>query len=112
MDSKHHHPAPRSHASACWLILAAIGTVLLGGILTHPDLAQSAQSQLAQAGASMRAVARRGMSEAQVVAMHAVLKRSKPTAPTEVDRSAAAESDSFNSDHGPGLGPIGPHLGL
>jgi hypothetical protein len=118
MDTKH-HLTPWSHASARWLILAAVGMVLLGGMPTHPALAQdaqsesaqSAQSQLAQAAASMRAVARRGMSEAQVVAMHAVLKRATPTAPTEIDRSTTAESDSFNTDQGPGAGPIGPGQG-
>jgi hypothetical protein len=32
----------RSHAFAGWLVLAASGMVLLGGILTHSDLAQTA----------------------------------------------------------------------
>jgi hypothetical protein len=91
-----------SHASAGWLVLAAIGMVLLGGVLTHSDLAQTA---------ALQATAKRAVPEEQVVAMHAVLKRPRPTAPAEVDRTALDESDTFNSDQGPGPGPIGPGPG-
>ena len=76
---------------------------------SEPNLA--AQSQVAQAAAAARAFARRGMPEDQVVAMHAVLKRAKKATPTAVDQTAAAESDSFNTDQGPGAGPIGPGQG-
>ena len=100
------HNTSRSHAFAGWLVPAAIGIVLLGGILTHSDLAQTAAAQ---------AVAKRAVPEDQVVAMHAVLKRPRPTAPAEVDRTALDDSDTFNSDQGPGPGPgpgpIGPGPG-
>jgi hypothetical protein len=95
------HNTPRLHASARCL-LAAIGTVLLGGILSHSGLAQVARTQ---------AVAKLAVPEDQVVAMHAVLKRPRPTAPSAVDRSAVVEKDSFNTDQGPGPGPIGPGPG-
>ena len=101
---------PRAHSPALWLTLTAIGIVLQAGILSHSALAQVPQSAAAQA-AAMRAIARGGMSEDQVVAMHAVLKHATPAKPTEADRSATAESDSFNSDQGPGAGPIGPGPG-
>jgi hypothetical protein len=97
-QEKPHNP-PRAQTSAGWLILAAIGIVLLGGILSHSDLAQA------------QANAKRGVPEDQVVAMHAALKRPRPTAPTAVDRTALDESDTFNSDQGPGPGPIGPGPG-
>jgi hypothetical protein len=102
MNSKHH--------PTVWLTVAAIGTASLIGILTHSGFAQVAPSLDAQA-ASARAVARGGMPEDEVIAMHAVLKRAKPARATEVDRTAAAESDSFNTDQGPGAGPIGPGQG-
>jgi hypothetical protein len=113
MDTKH-HSTPRAHSPAVWLTVAAVSIASLIGILSHSDFAQSAlpaQSQLARAAASMRAVARRGMPEAQVAAMHAVLKRAGATAPAEIDRTASAESDTFNTDQGPGPGPIGPGPG-
>jgi hypothetical protein len=93
------HDPPRARASAGWLILAATGIVLLGGILSHSDLAQA------------QATAKRGVPEDQVVAMHAALKRPRPTAPAAADRTALDESDTFNSDQGPGPGPIGPGPG-
>jgi hypothetical protein len=118
MDTKH-HPTPRAHSPAVWLTVAAVSIASLIGILSHSGFAQDAQSEsalaaqskLAQAAASMRAVLRRGMPEAQVVAMHAVLKRARPAMATEVDRTATAESDSFNTDQGPGPGAIGPGPG-
>jgi hypothetical protein len=84
------HNTPRAHSPAVWLTLTAIGIVSLGAVLIHSDLAQAAQSDATQAAAA-RAIARRGMSEDQVVAMHAVLKRPRLTAPTEVDRTAMAD---------------------
>jgi hypothetical protein len=98
---KPHNP-PRPRASAGRLILVAIGTVLLVGILSHSGLAQVAATQ---------AVAKRAVPEDQVVAMNAVLKRPRPTAPTALDQTASAESNTFNTDQGPGPGPIGPGPG-
>jgi hypothetical protein len=107
---KRPQPTPREHSPAVWLTVAAISIASLIGMLSHSALAQDAHSELAQAAAA-RAVARQGTPEDQVVAMHAVLKRARPAKPAEVDRSATAESDSFNTDQGPGPGPIGPGQG-
>ena len=101
------------------LTIAAISIASLIGAFSDSGFAQvaqsepnlAAQSQVAQAAAAARAFARRGMPEDQVVAMHAVLKRAKKATPTAVDQTAAAESDSFNTDQGPGAGPIGPGQG-
>jgi len=101
------------------LTITAISIASLIGMLSQAGFAQAtqskpalaAQSQVAQAAAAMRAVARHGMPESQVVAMHAVLKRATPETTTGVDRTAAAESDSFNTAQGPGAGPIGPGQG-
>jgi hypothetical protein len=96
------HNTRRAHAAAGRPTIVAIGMVLLGGILGHCDLAQTAAAQ---------AVAKPALPEDQVVAMHAALKRPRPTAAAAVDRAASAESDSFNTDQGPGPGPIGPGPG-
>jgi hypothetical protein len=96
------HNKPRAHAPAGWLTLAAIGAVLVGGVLSHSRLAQVAAAQT---------VAKQAIPEDQVVAMHAVLKRPRPSAPAAIERAASAEPHSFNTDQGPGAGPIGPGPG-
>ena len=106
MDTKH-RPTPQAHSPAVWLTVAVIGVAVLMGVLGNSGLAQTSTAQIA----AVQAAARRGMPEAQVVAMHSVLRRASPTAPTEVDRIATAESGSFNTDQGPGPGPIGPGPG-
>jgi hypothetical protein len=102
MHTKHH--------PTVWLTVVVIGTASLIGVLTHSGFAQVAPSLDAQAAAA-RAVVGGGMPEDEVIAIHAVLKRARPARATEVDRTAAAESDSFNTDQGPGAGPIGPGQG-
>jgi hypothetical protein len=92
---------PRAHSSAVQLTVAATGFLLLGGVLSHPVSAQVAT----------QALVNRGMPEEQVTAIHAVLKRPRLTAATEIDRTAATESATFNTDQGPGPGPIGPGPG-
>jgi hypothetical protein len=52
-----------------------------------------------------------GIDRAQVVAMHAAVKRPVPQAQTDLERPASAESSTFNSDQGPGPGAIGPGPG-
>lgn len=97
----------RSLFLAVWLGIVAMGIVLLVGTLSHPALAQTP----AEHAAAVRAARRRGMSEDQVVAVHAVLQRAKSTKPMVVDPTATSESGSFNTDQGPGPGPIGPGPG-
>jgi hypothetical protein len=111
MNTKHHPTVS--------LTITAISIASLIGMLSPSGFAQAAQSEPAlaaqsqaeQAAAAMRAVARHGMLESQVAAMHAVLKRATPETTTGVDRTAAAVSDTFNTDQGPGAGPIGPGQG-
>lgn len=98
------------HHSTYWLTLA-LGITSLTGMLGHSTFAQDAPFRLAQAVATARAVARGGMSDGQVVAMHAALKRATSEKAAQVDRTAAEESDSFNTAQGPGAGPIGPGQG-
>ena len=102
MNFTHLKDMPRGHSPAVRLTIAASGFVLLVGILGHPVLARVATTQ---------ASVNRGMPEDQVTAMHAVLKRPKPTAATEIDQISTTESDTFNTDQGPGPGPIGPGPG-
>ena len=103
MKFTHFKDTPRRHSPAVRLTIAASGFVLLTGILGYPVLAQVAATQ---------ALTNRGMPEEKVAAMHAVLKRPRPTASTEIDQTATTESDTFNTDQGPGPGPIGPGPGL
>lgn len=98
------YPAVRS-------TVTAISIASLIGILSSTGFAQGVSTQLAQTAATARAIARGGMSETQVMAMHAVLKRPTPTTSTELGQTSTAESDSFNTDQGPGPGPIGPGPG-
>lgn len=65
---------------------------------------------MAQVATAQASVNRR-MPEERVVAIHVVLKRSKPTAATEIDQTATTDSSTFNTDQGPGAGPIGPGPG-
>ena len=102
MNFTHLKDTPRGHSPAVRLTIAASGFVLLAGILGHPVLAQVAAT---------RALVNRGMPEEQVTAMHAVLKRPRPTAGREIDQTATTESSTFNTDQGPGPGPIGPGAG-
>jgi hypothetical protein len=96
-------------------ILAAISVASLGAQFGATGLIPTAAAQVAPSrealAAAARTVARGGMPEDKVVAMHAVLKRAISATTTEVDRTAAAESASFNTDQGPGAGPIGPGQG-
>jgi hypothetical protein len=93
---------PRAYSPAVHLSTAAAGFLLLSGVLSHAAWAQVAETQ---------ALVNRGMPEEQVAAMHAVLKRPRPTAGTEVDLTATTEAATFNTDQGPGPGPIGPGPG-
>ncbi len=102
MNFTHLKDTPRGHSPAVRLTIAASGFVLLAGILGHPVLAQVAAT---------RALVNRGMPEEQVTAIHAVLKRPRPTAGREIDQTATTESSTFNTDQGPGPGPIGPGAG-
>ena len=55
-----------------------------------------------------------GSDRAQVVAMHAAVKRPRPQAQTALEQPTSAESSTsstFNSDQGPGPGAIGPGPG-
>ena len=102
MNLRHVKDKPRRHSPAVKLTFASFGFVLLAGILGHPALAQVAATQ---------AMVNRGMPKEQVAALHAALKRPRPTAATEIDQTATTESSTFNTDQGPGPGPIGPGPG-
>ena len=93
---------PRGDSPAVKLTISASAFVLLAGIFGHPVMAQVAAAQ---------ALVNRGMPEEQVAAMHAVLKRPRPTAATEIDHTTTIESSTFNTDQGPGPGPLGPGAG-
>lgn len=94
-----------------WLTVAAVSIASLAGMIGHSSFAQDASSRFAQNVAARQAAARGGMSEDEVVARHSVLKRATAAKSTQVDPTVIAESGSFNSDQGPGAGPIGPGQG-
>ena len=81
-------------------ILATIALASVGALIGAAGLPLNAAAQVA---------IKRTIPEDQVVAKHSVLKRERPAAHTEVQRSA--QTDSFNSDQGPGFGPRGPGAG-
>ena len=83
------------HRPTVGLTVAAVSIASLMGALTHSSFAQITPTQSGRASAAdaARAVARGGMTEDQVVAMHAVLKRATVAKTSDLDRNAAAESD-------------------
>lgn len=77
---------PRAHAHAGSRTIAAVSALLLSGFVS-----QSAVAQVSE--------------------MHARLKRSVPEAANVLQSATVAGSTSFNTDQGPGPGPIGPVAG-
>lgn len=102
-----------THAPRVWVTAAAIIVASLIGTVSQPGFAQvaPAQSGRAAAASTARALARGWMTEDQVIAKHATLKRTLTTVTTTDSSLAAAESSTSNTDQGPGAGPIGPGQG-
>jgi hypothetical protein len=80
------HRTPRAHASAGRLTIATLGILLLGGLLNRS-------------------------ASAQVVSMHAAVKRAVPQAQTALERASSQELSTINSAQGPGGSAIGPGPG-
>ena len=82
-------------------ILAAIAVASFGALFGTTGLTPAAVAQVA---------IKRAIPEDQVVAMHSVLRRQRPTAPAEI--ATAAQGDSFNNDQGPGTRPDRTRAGM
>jgi hypothetical protein len=80
-----------AHAPAGRITIATFGILLLGGVLNRPATAQVAAGQPA---------VQRGVSQAEVVAMHAAVKRAVPPAETSLERDVFAGSSIINSAQG------------
>ncbi len=76
----------REHARAGSRTIAAVGALLLSGFFSQSAIAQVSE-------------------------MHARLKRAVPEAPKGLTSTTVAGATSFNTDQGPGPGPIGPVAG-
>ncbi len=103
---------PKSGKHASWnsssrRFIAALAVLCTGALLSNAVRAQDS-SQTGAAGTKVS-----NTLSPEILAMHARLKRPVPAVPKYVDSSAAQDAtpSDFNSEQGPGAGPIGPGQG-
>jgi hypothetical protein len=91
-------------AFASRLSIAALVALSVCGLLSQPAAAQASPQDLTtQAQLTHRL-------SPEILAMHARLKRATATMQKDLE-SAASSPTNFNSEQGPGFGPIGPGQG-
>src|SRR5882672_9462022 len=90
-----------------WPAIATLTVLFVGGVLPHSAAAQASPQTLAAQARVKPAIS------PEALAMHARVKRPVAAALTNLVLAAtpALASTTFNSDQGPGPGPIGPGPG-
>src|SRR5229473_591224 len=97
----------RKASPAGWPAIVTLTVLLVGGLLPHSAAAQASPQTLAAQARVKPAIS------PEALAVHARAKRPVASAPTNLELAAttALASTTFNSDQGPGPGPIGPGAG-
>jgi hypothetical protein len=96
-----------SYSPASRLSIAALAILCVGGLLSHSAAAQALPQT------PVRRIRVKQPLPPEILAMHSRAKRPAVTAPTSLELAAttALASTTFNSEQGPGPGPIGPGPG-